>query len=82
MDISIHRHFLVLSFRIKDQGDIYLLLGTDGVNVTVELVDEASGAMGYKTIATPSGSINFTHNESYSCLLQPVSVIRGPVVES
>lgn len=70
---------LVLTFRIKD---IYLLLGTDGVNLKVELLDGASRAIGYKTIATPSGSINFTHDESHSCLLQPVHIIRGPVVES
>lgn len=55
--------------RIKGRGDSYLLLRTDGVNLTVELGDRASGAMGYKPIATPSGSIISIHNESHSCLL-------------
>lgn len=71
-----------MKVRIKGQGDIYLLLRTDGVNLAAELDDRASGAMGYKAIATPSGSIIFAHDESHSCLLQPVSIIRGPFVES
>jgi len=71
-----------VKIRIKGQSDTYLLLRTDGVNLTVELDDGACGAMGYKAVATPSGSVILAHDESHSCLLQLVSIIRGSFVES
>lgn len=71
-----------MKVRIKGQGDSYLLLRSDGVNLTVRLDVRVARAMEYKASATPSGSIISIHDKSHSCLLQMVRIIRGPLVGS